>query len=630
MNRVVGRLKYQRHFKNYYQERQLLISRTIVAFIIVCLLMLGLLARAWYLQVIRFQDYQTRSNNNRINVQPLAPKRGLIYDRNGILLADNRSVSSLEVIPEKVPDMEVTLAELHRLGLIDDEDIMDFKQRLKGERRFNSVQLKTKLNEQQRAIFSVNRYRFPGVRIDASLVRHYPFADALVHALGYVGRINDRELNQIDSSNYKATRHIGKVGLEKFYETQLHGTVGFRQVETNAQGRVEQILAESSPIPGINLRLSLDIRLQLAAVKAVAGSRASVVAIDPRNGEVLALVSTPGYDPNLFVTGISSKAYQKLLYSKDKPLFNRALRGLYSPGSTIKPMLGWLGLHLKLITAATTIHDPGYWVIPNDEKRIYRDHVAWGHGTVNLHKAIVQSCDPYFYRLAYTMGIDAISEGMAKFGFGHPTGIDMGEEVSGILPSRAWKRRVRNLPWFPGETVITGIGQGYWNATPLQLANATAQLAVGGQRYQLHLLRAIQDTSGEWKELPLLPATDQVDFDSKTDLAVIHKAMEDVNKMPYGTARRSFQGATYTSAGKTGTVQLMGLAEDEKYDAAKIDERLRDNAMYVGYAPADNPRIALAVVVENAGHGGESAAPVARKVFDAFFQRPHATKKGER
>ena len=614
-----GPIKNAQHFKDHYQERRLLIRRSITAFAMVLLLMAGLLARGWYLQVVRFEDYQTRSNNNRISVQPLAPKRGLIFDRNDILLAENRSVYTLEIIPEQVKDMSSTLSRLQSLGLIEQAHREAFAAKLRGVRRFKSVSIKTRLSEQEVATFSVNRHKLRGVRVEARLVRHYPFGEIGVHALGYVGRINDQELARIDQANYKATRHIGKVGLEKFYESRLHGKVGFRRVESNVQGRVEQVLSVSPPVPGDNLRLSLDIHLQQAAEAAVEGFRASVVAVDPQSGEVLALVSKPGYNPNQFVTGISTKDYNKVLYSLDKPMFNRALRGLYSPGSTIKPLLGWLGLHLGTITAKTTIDDPGYWVIPNDEERVYRDHISWGHGKVDLNTAIVQSCDPYFYQLAYKMGIDKISQGMAQFGFGRETGIDMGEEVPGILPSREWKRKTRQTPWFPGETVITGIGQGYWNATPLQLANAIAQLAAGGSRYRPHLVISSQMNGEPWQEETAESSIQQADFDSEEHLNIIHRAMEEVNKDPYGTARKSFRRAAYTSAGKTGTVQLTSIAADEKYDATKISERFRDNAMYVGYAPADNPQIALAVIVENAGHGGESAAPVGRKILDAFF-----------
>ncbi|WP_444996917.1 penicillin-binding protein 2 [Aliikangiella sp. IMCC44359] len=607
-------------FKDHYQERKLLIHRSIIAFVFVALMMLCLLIRSWYLQVIQHDDYQTRSNINRISVQPISPKRGLIYDRNGVLLAENRSIYSLEIIPEKAGDINDTLNRLKLIGLIEDKHGDKFLSDLKGQRRFKSLVVKNRLTELEVARFAVNSHDFPGVKIEARLIRYYPFGSMLVHALGYVGRINDQELALIDQANYKATRHIGKVGLEKFYEGQLHGTVGFRRVETDVRGRIiGKPLFEKPPVPGNNLKLSLDIRLQKVAVDAMRGMRGSIVAVDPRNGEVLALVSNPGYDPNEFVTGISSSNYRKLTSSKDRPLFNRALRGLYSPGSAIKPHLGWAGLDSKLITSQSTVYDPGYWIIPNDEKRVYRDWNPRGHGErVNLQTAIIQSCDPYFYNLAYRMGIDTLSKYMKSFGFGSYTGIDMGEEVPGIMPSREWKRKERKSQWYPGETVITGIGQGYWIATPLQLANSIGQLGIAGTRYQLRLVSYVQ-IAEEWQKVPSLIAEEQADFSNADNVMAVHRAMRKVTQYPKGTAKKAFRGAKYESAGKTGTVQLVTQSE-EKYDEKKVAKNLRDNAVYVGYAPFKSPEIALAVVLENEGHGGDKAAPIARKILDEFFQ----------
>jgi len=626
MIKYSSRFKSKASFKDHYLERKLLIGRSIFAFIFVCAMLLVLVARAWYLQVVKFEDYQTRSNENRISVQPLPPKRGLIYDRNGVLLAENRSIYSLEIIPEQVKDLSDTLDRLIASGLIEDKHKEKFLQDLRGQRRFNSITVKSRLTEAEVAHFSVDRFKYPGVHVEARLVRYYPYADQLVHALGYVGRINDRELSQIDQANYKATRHIGKVGLEKYYEELLHGTIGFRQVETDVQGRViGSPLFEKPPEPGENLRLSLDIRLQQVATKAMGNERGSVVAVDPRDGSILALVSNPGYDPNEFVTGISSADYSELMQSEDRPMFNRALRGLYSPGSTIKPILGWIGLETKTITTETAINDPGYWVIPNDEKRIYRDHYIYGHGSaVDLHRAIIKSCDPYFYQLAYRMGIDTLSSNMLNFGFGQFTGIDMGEEVPGIMPSRQWKMQRRKVPWFPGETVITGIGQGYWVVTPLQLANAVAQLSHGGPRYNLHLAAQVQDQQG-WHQMAPTLAQRQANFSNRYHLDAVQKAMRDVNR-PGGTGYHAFDGASYTSGGKTGTVQLT-TQDDEDYDANKVKKSLRDNAVFVGYAPWDKPEIAIAVVVENAGHGGDHAAPVARKIFDEYFKNKQLEQK---
>ena len=606
-------------FKDHYLERKLLISRSVVAFVFVCIMLLALVARSWYLQIIKFEDYSTRSNDNRISVQPIAPKRGLIYDRNGILLAENRSIYSLEIIPEKVKDIQQTLDQLIALQLIDSKHKEKFLEDLKGQRRFKSISVKARLTEKEVAKFSVDKHLFPGVSIEARLVRYYPFGKDFVHALGYVGRINDRELTRIDQANYKATRHIGKVGLEKFYEDDLHGQIGFRQVETDVQGRViGKPLFEKPPTPGKNLRLSLDVALQIKASQALEGQRGAIVAIDPRNGDVLALVSQPGYEPNDFVTGISSANYSALVKSEDQPLFNRALRGLYSPGSTIKPHLGWIGLEKQFITPQTTIPDPGYWILPTEEKRIIRDWKKGGHGAkVNLTLAIAQSCDPYFYDLAYRMGIDNISPSMKKFGFGQSTGIDMGEELSGNMPSREWKREKRKMPWFPGDTVNIGIGQGFWVATPLQLANAIAQLGMGAARYNLRLVTATE-AEDQWQ--PVLPkiATSQADFSNAENLKIVQDAMRKVNTY-LGSAHEAFKGTPYVAAGKTGTVQL--TTQDADYEAEKVDKRLRDNAVYVGYAPFDKPEIAIAVVVENVIGGGSSrAAPVAREVLDEYFR----------
>jgi penicillin-binding protein 2 len=618
-----NQIKSGHAFKDHRQERQILVTRTVFAFIFVALLMISLLVRSWYLQVVKHEDYQTRSNNNRISVQQVAPNRGLIYDRNGVLLAENRSVYSLEIIPEQVANIDETLNIIKQLELIEDKHIGSFKRRLTGVRRFKSVLVKSRLTEQEVAIFSANGHRLKGARVEARLVRFYPYGEKIAHALGSVRRINDRDLQRIDQANYRATRHMGKVGLEKYYEDVLHGTIGSRTVETDVQGRViGEPLTETPPVPGHDLKLSLDIKLQLAAADAIGDYRGSVIVIDPRNGDVLALVSNPGYDPNDFVTGISTEKYAKLTGSADQPLFNRALRGLYSPGSTIKPMLAWVGLENKFISERFTINDPGFWVIPNKEERIYRDHISWGHGqAVNVSKAIIESCNPFFYDLAYRMGIDVISENMFNFGFGQSTGIDMGEELTGIMPSREWKQNNRRSDWYPGETVLTGIGQGYWNATPLQLANAVAPIATGGVRHKLRLVIAENDHQ-QWQTKPPELADRQVDFGDGSSLDIVKRAMEQVNKEPFGTARKAFNDAWYSSAGKTGTVQLKTQTLDD--DGKKVQptrKKFNDNAVYVAYAPADNPKIAIAVVTENAGHGGEAAAPVARQVMDAYFKR---------
>ncbi|MCO7227380.1 penicillin-binding protein 2 [Pleionea sp. CnH1-48] len=615
--------------KNPFRELAYYQSRVFVAFFIIIALMAGLLFWVANLQVFHYENYRTRSDANRIRVRPVAPTRGLIYDRNGVILAENRSVYSLELIPEQVDDIDETLSQLKELLQLDDDDIERFhkEKRYTRRERFKKIPIKQKLTEKQVALFAVNRFRFKGVSVEARLVRYYPYGSVLVHALGYVGRINDREKARIDAANYKATHHIGKVGLEKHYESILHGTIGSRVVEVDVHERVLRTLSEQTPQNGVDLHLSLDVELQLAAEKALAGRRGVIVALDPANGDVLALVSNPGYNPNLFVTGISSKDYNKLLKSQDRPLFNRALRGQYSPGSTIKPHMAWLGLTSGMITPSYTVEDPGFFMLPNDERR-YRDWKKLGHGKrIGYKQAIAQSCDTFFYDLAVRLGIDRIHPSMSKFGFGQLTGIDMGEEVPGLMPSRDWKRGARRAPWYPGETVIIGIGQGYWTATPLQIANSAAVIANDGKRYQLRLVNS-QEANGVKTFMAPQLAEQQIDIGDGQHFDLIKKAMKEVNHGLRGSAREAFRDAPYESAGKTGTVQLVGYSQDEEYDKTKVAQNLHDNALYIGYAPYEKPQIAVAIVLENAGGGGSNAAPVARKVMDFYLEsKPQKNKE---
>ncbi len=615
---------HNRHeLKDAVHESRLFFNRALIAFLLVFLIFSGLIYRAYFLQVTKHQDFITKSDRNRITLVAEAPVRGIIFDRNGVILADNRSVFSLELIPEKVPKMQHTLNALQKLFDIPEEQIDDFKGRVKLARKrgFKNLVLLSKVDEQQRAVFEVNRHLFPGVIIEARLVRYYPFAKDMVHLLGYVGRINNRELATLDLNNYKVTRHIGKVGLEKHYESLLHGKVGFREVEMDVHGRVIRVLKRTPPVPGVSLTLSIDSQLQLLTAKHLGEKRGAAVAVDPQNGEVLALVSTPGYDPNAFVTGIAVVDYKKLLDSPDRPLFNRALRGQYPPGSTIKPMLGLAALEYGIINAKDKIKDPGWYQLENEE-RFYRDH-NWrkggggGHGMVDIRKALELSCDTYYYQLAFNMGINKIHESMSRFGFGELTGIDMGEEKSGLLPSRQWKKDRLRERWYPGETVIVGIGQGFWTATPLQLANATAILANRGTRFDLHLVT--ETISGEIKQqiTPQL-AKKQIIASSK-NLEIVLDGMRRASKT--GTARKSFSDAKYTSGSKTGTAQLKSFSQGEEYDESKVSLRHRDNAMFVVFAPFEEPKIALSVVLENQGHGGETAAPVARKIVDGWLLR---------
>ncbi len=606
--------------QDFAAEARLFNRRAVVAMSIVVALFSLIIYNQYQLQVVSYQDYQTRSEGNRIKVVPMAPNRGLIYDRSGILLAENRPVFSLELVPEQIADMSETLAELARLIDISNEQTEAFLKQVKAQRRFNSIALKEQLNDTEVAILAANQYRFPGVTVEARLTRHYPFGDLFTHALGYIGKINTRELQQLDSdgesANYAASRDIGKIGLERFYQRELHGTMGYQEVEVNNRGRLIRVLRSVPAVSGQNIHLGLDVGLQLTAQQVLKQQRGAIVAIDPRDGAVLAFYSNPSYDPNLFVHGISSTNYNALLNSRDRPLINRVTQGTYPPASTIKPHLALLGLETNTITPATKIWDPGFFTLPNSDHR-FRDHLRWGHGWVDVYTAITKSCDTFFYELGIKLGIDRISDYMGKMGFGEKSGIDILEESSGIMPSRGWKRARHNQPWYPGDTVPLSIGQSYWTTTPLQMVVATAVLLNQGQLPTPHLVTAFSDDQTTTPHSPpLTPAITVVNPNNwKVVMDTMHRTVKDVG----GTAHKAFIGASYDAAGKTGTAQLAAIAQDAKYDADAIDERLRDNAMYIGYAPYDKPSIVIAVALENAGGGGSNAAPIARQVMDYYF-----------
>jgi penicillin-binding protein 2 len=515
--------------------------------------------------------------------------------------------------------MQATLAALEEIIHIRAIDQTRFQKLLDRKPRFEAIPLRFHLSDEEVARFSVNRHRFPGVDIHAGLTRHYPVGNMAIHALGYVGRIDEQALKNIDTSNYNGTTHIGKVGVEKTHEAVLHGTVGVRQVETTAQGRVLRVLSRTPPIPGHNLYLTLDSRLQDVAEKAFGNFSGSAVALDPRTGDILAFVSLPTYDPNPFVNGIDFEAYAALRDDDREPLFNRALRGQYPPGSTIKPFMGLAGLEQGITRDKSSTYCPGYFTLTGS-KRKYNDWKRQGHGTVNLNKAIVESCDVYFYDLALSMGVERIHQYLQQFGFGSLSGIDIQGELPGLLPSAAWKRQRRGEPWFPGETVITGIGQGFFLATPLQLATATAALANQGHWMRPKIIHAEQEANSD----TLLPHNPRINAaitikDEQHWDAVI-SAMIDVVHSPRGTARRIGLDSPYRIAGKTGTSQVFGLREEEKYDAETIDEKLRDHALFIAFAPAENPQIAVAVLVENGGSGGAVAAPIARVIMDEYLR----------
>ncbi|MCW8900131.1 MAG: penicillin-binding protein 2 [Gammaproteobacteria bacterium] len=604
--------------KDHFHETQIFNQRVFIAALIMIFLLILLLSRLVYLQITNQQHYSTLSENNRVSIRPIAPTRGLIFDRNGILLAQNLPSFTLEIVPEHVHDLSKTLDILQQLISISDEDLNEFNKNLRKKRRFEGIQLRSRLSDEEVARISVQENQLPGVIIKAQLSRHYPQGSLASHAVGYVSRINETELKKLNASNYSATTHIGKVGIEHNYEHLLHGQVGFQHVETNAQGRVLRVLDRTLPVSGKNLYLNMDSKVQAIAEKSLAENNGALVAIDPRNGAVLAMASMPVYDPNLFVHGISSKNYNALSTSPERPLFNRALRGQYPPGSTIKPLMGLAGLELKELQTHDEINCPGWYMLKNDERR-YRDWKKEGHKHTNLDKAITESCDVFFYDLALTLGIDNISSYLGQFGLGQQTGIDLSGELSGLNPSREWKRRTRNLPWFPGETLITGIGQGFMLTTPLQLATATAAISTMGQRFTPRMIYGIQDQQYkpivETQSLPLPP----VPINEEKNWQHVIKAMRNVVHSLHGTARGIKHNLKYTIAGKTGTAQVFGIAQDAEYKKEEIAKKLQDHALFIGYAPIENPQIAVALIVENGGSGGSVAAPIVRKVMDQYL-----------
>lgn len=599
--------------KNTHDEREIFVGRMLVA-VIAMLLMCGLLVYRYFnLQILQYESYRVQSDRNRVHLQSIGPTRGLIFDRNGVLLADNRPSYTLTVVKERVGDLDAGLALLQELLQIETDDIEKLRQLLGAGRPFEQIPLKFRLSPEDIAILAVNRYRMPGFEVKAELARYYPQGEYFAHAVGYVGRINEAELKALDAVDYAGTHVIGKTGIERYYEDLLHGAVGYENVETNARGEVLRVLDRTDPLPGKDLILNIDATIQKVAHDALQGKRAAVVALDPRDGAVIAFVSTPGFDPNLFVGGISGKEYRLLNESPDLPLYNRATMGQYPPGSTIKPIVGLAGLEYEVVTPSTVINDPGYYRLPND-RRNYRDWKRGGHGRkIDIHIALEQSCDIYYYDLAYKLGVDQIHEFGDLFGLGKPSGIDLPVERPGLLPSREWKRANRNEPWYPGETLNIGIGQGYMLTTPLQLAVATAAIANRGKLLQPKILKSV---SGE---VPDPPETTQFEIKNPVNWDTISTAMEAVVHGARGTARGISKDVQYRIAGKTGTSQVVGIAQGEEYDSELIAERNRDHALFIAYAPAESPRIAIAVIVENGEHGSTTAAPIARTVMDAYL-----------
>lgn len=597
--------------KDHHHEQNIFNLRLLVCSILVVAMTLVLLGRMAWLQIIEHGKYITLSDNNRIQTRALAPPRGLITDRHGTLLADNQPDFSLQIVLEQVSDLEQLLADIHALVPLDQGDVERFDKQRRGPRRpWEPVPLRGRLSEEDLARLAVNLHRLHGVHIAADPVRHYPYSDALSHVLGYVNRINTQDLNAMsldEQRNYAGTHFYGRAGIERFYESRLHGQVGQRKVETNARGRILRVLEEQPPIPGEDIRLRLSLPVQQAAYDALGDRRGAVVAIDPRDGSVLAFVSRPGFNPNLFVTGISHKDYAAYRNDHDNPLFNRALQGRYPPGSTIKPMLGLAGLDAGVTNWRRTLVDRGFYQLEDDPHR-YRDWKRGGHGRVDLRIAVMQSCDTYFYDMGFKLGIDRMHDYMSRFALGSPTGIDLHNESRGLMPSKTWKRAARNRPWFHGDTINASIGQGFVLATPLQLAVATAITANEGKEV-LPTLGGHQQQSAN---------QDAVTLKDPSHWQTMTEAMVAVTSRK-GTAHVMSRGAQYPIAAKSGTAQVFSVGQDETYNEEELAERMLDHALMVSYAPATNPAIAVAVLIENGKHGGSVAGPVARTVMDAWL-----------
>ena len=599
----------------YYFRLRLALS---IGFVLVLLFLL--LSRFVYLQIAKHSHYQTLAENNRISVVPIVPNRGLILDRNGVILAHNYSGYTLEITPNKVTDLEATIDQLAQLVDIQLKDRKRFKKLLAESHNFESLPIRNRLSDDEVARFAAQSYRFPGVEVKARLFREYPYNEQTSHLIGYIGRINDSDIQQLEDDetvgNYRGSDYIGKTGLEQSYENELHGTTGVEQMEVDAGGRGVRVLSRTPPVSGNTLVLSLDAKLQEIADQAFGNFRGALVAIDPTNGEVLAFVSRPGYDPNLFIDGIDEDSWNELNNSPDVPLNNRALRGQYPLGSTIKPFMALAGLYYGKRSPSYTISDPGYYTLAGSSHH-YRDWKKEGHGMVDMFKSIVVSCDTYYYGLAVELGIDNMYNFLSQFGFGKQTGIDLEGETSGLLPSQEWKMKRYKQKWYGGDTVSAGIGQGYDLTTPMQLAFATAVLANNGVGYRPHLVRQIRRGDSHDTVIPAVKPEFNINLNPE-HVALVKSAMVAVTQ-PGGTAAQASAGAPYTIAGKTGTAQVVGIKQGEKYNASQLSERNRDHAWFIAFAPADKPKIAMAVLVENGGHGGTVAAPIARKLMDYYL-----------
>lgn len=621
---MVRSLRRQR-IKNNIAESEQFRRRSFIGFVCIALAMLGLSFGYFRLQVLQHQEYQLRSDANRIKPRPIVPARGLIYDRNGKLLADNIPAYRVELVPDQIKDIDKTIADIRKIISISAEDLEAFKQSRKATGRYRPVVLKLRLNEEERAKLALNRYRLPNVEVVPYLTRRYPYENMFAHVIGYVGRVDAKDLEKMGDSKFSALSHTGKSGLEKFYEKELRGEIGYESVETNAQGRSLKTIGMQQASPGYDIQLSIDADLQKATIEAFGELQGAAIAVDPRTGEVLAMVSLPLFDPNLFINGISHKNYRALTENLSRPLYDRNSQGGTAPGSTIKPFVGLAGLESGIRKPEDKILSTGEFFLPG-VSRGFRDSHHGGHGWVNLQESIAQSVNTYYYKLALDLGIQRFDSYMLKYGFGKKTGIDLPSESIGILPSPEWKRKRFNEAWYPGDTVNSGIGQGAWNATPLQLAQATAALANNGERHKLHLLKA-KRKGFQTRWLPeALASTDRMAND-QGHIDAVKSGMWGTVNGPRGTARAIAVGAPYLIAGKTGTAQKVSRKGSISLNPNQLAMHQRHQALFIGYAPADNPQIAIAVMVEHGGFGSSTAAPIARKMMDAWLlpKMPAAT-----
>lgn len=607
-------------FRDKKAERNLFARRTLVAFLGILALSGVLFANIYQLQVLNFDTYQTRSNGNRIKLLPLPPTRGLIYDRYGKLLAENLTFFGLYIVPEKTENLDRTLDELRYVVGLTDSDIENFKKERRRGTRYTPILLKPNLNEEQIARFAVSQYQYPSLDVRPYFKRNYLYGEPMTHILGYVGKINDKDVERLKKqekyANYAGTNDMGKLGIERYYEDQLHGTTGFEEVEINNRGKVIRKLREQPAVAGKSIHLTIDLALQRYVMELLGGQKGAVVVLDPKDSSVLAMVSTPSYDNNLFVDGISSSDYKRLLEDPARPLYSRATQGVYPPASTVKPFIAVAAQTENVINQHTTIFDPGYWMLPNTTKR-FRDWKKSGHGYTDLNKAITESSDTYFYQVAYSMGIDRLSDWMKRFGFGVPTGIEIQEETAANMPTREWKQKRYKRPWVQGDTISVGIGQGYWTATPLQVAKATAVLVNNGKVNTPHLMKAIEGATLEPYQDPWIYPDITEPKQSYWDAA--KRGMYNVVHSAAGTGRKAFAGANYHVAGKSGTAQVFSLKENEKYNASGLKKELHDHAWFTAYAPYENPKLVVLVILENAGGGSSNAAPLVRKIMDYYL-----------